>query len=118
MATTDEELKAMQDGNAEKRKLLLEQDRKAAELQRLIQNDQTKTALERESAQLDAQLAQSAERLKALEEASGVSADSIKLKATRSATESTEPVAPAPVMVPSESTEGTTAQSSSKRGSK
>lgn len=118
MATTDEELKSLQEGNAEKRNRLMEQERKAAELRKLIQNDQTKDALVRESKQLDTQLEQAAAQIKALEEAAGTSVDSVEPSAPRPAEASVEPVAPAPIMTPTESTEGTTAQVSSKRGSK
>lgn len=117
MVTTDGELKSLQDENADKRKKLAEIERKAAELQRLVQNGQTKSALEAESKQLDAQVAQAEEQLKALEDLAGVSADDIKLPTTRSTSEEQSDTAAteAPITLP---TEAASATASSKRGSK
>lgn len=118
MATTDDELQQLQDEIRDKRKSLEEKQRKGAELQRLIQNDQTKDALAKESENLDAALAQADAHLDALEEVSGVSADSIKLAVTRSAPEAapaTPAVAPAPVPDSATPTEAATS-TSAKRG--
>jgi septal ring factor EnvC (AmiA/AmiB activator) len=114
VATTDEELQQLQSEIEDKRKSLEEKQRKGAELQRLIQNDQTKSALQKESENLDAALEQANAHLGALEEASGVSADSIQLKVARSATDA--PAAPAvtPVPVPDSVTPVET--TSTKRG--
>lgn len=123
MATTDEQLKELQDEIADKRKLLEEKQRKAAELQRLIQNDQTKGALTKESENLDAALAQADEHLKALEAQSGVTADTIKLAATRGA--SAQEVPPVKVVAPTpdvttesvaSDSETTTSTTTAKRG--
>lgn len=117
MATTDEELQQLQSEIENKKKSLEEKQRKGAELQRLIQNDQTKDALAKESENLDAALAQADAHLGALEEASGVSADSIKLAVTRSASEApaTPAVATAPVPDSATPTEAATS-TSAKRG--
>lgn len=125
MTTSDEELKELQKTNADKRKLLEDKQRKAAELQRLIQNDQTKGALAKESENLDVQLARADEQLKALEDASGVSADSIQLQTLRSGVAAQEVppvqvVAPAPDVVLNEAASDATTStgSAAKRGSK
>jgi septal ring factor EnvC (AmiA/AmiB activator) len=118
VATTDEVLQQLQAEIRDKKKSLEEKQRKGAELQRLIQNDQTKEALVKESENLDAALAQADAHLGALEDASGVSADSIKLPVTRSASDeapATPAVAPAPVPDSATPTEATTS-TSAKRG--
>lgn len=106
MATTDEDLKQVQGDIAAKKKLLAEKQRKAAEMQRLIQNDQTLSALDKESQALDAELAQADEHLKALEEASGISADSIKLPVTRESSTQAAPSVQPVQLVPVEAAEG------------
>lgn len=119
MATTDEELQNLQSDIAEKRKSLEDKQRKSAELQRLIQNDQTKSALAKELENLDIALAQADEHIKALEDASGVSADSIELRVTRGSVASSITASAESVAASTESTGDSTASpSSSKRGSK
>lgn len=83
MATTEDELTTLRAENEAKRKAIREAERKAAALQKLVENDSTKSALEKEAANLDAELAKAQETVKALEMSSGVSADSLKLPALR-----------------------------------
>lgn len=94
MATSQQELDAIRVENEKKRQLINDEIQKAAELQRMVENDTTKAALAKEGANLDAELAKAKAHTAALEEVSGVSADSLKSRVTRSSTSVAPPVPP------------------------
>jgi hypothetical protein len=80
---TDQELQDIRSENDKKRKEIEEQNRKAARLQSMVENDTTKASLLKESANLDIELQRAKDAVKTLELVSGVSADSITLPTMR-----------------------------------
>lgn len=93
MATTQEELEQLRESNEEKKALLLAERRKAENLQRLIENDGTKSALEAEAANLDAELNRARNITAELEKASGALTTTTSSQAAPS--QSTPTVTPA-----------------------